>query len=109
MLDELLLRKLYLDEQHTIMEITQVTGLAQSTIYRTLMHYRIPRRSPGYRRPRTSFRTSIDGLDEVTLRQAYLEEGRSIQEIATALQCSTVSVRSALIRWAIPRRNRGRP
>jgi hypothetical protein len=48
-------------------------------------------------------------LDEPILRRLYEHEGRSIVDIAATLQCSPSRIRSALVRWGIERRRRGRP
>lgn len=44
--------------------------------------------------------------DETVLRQLYLEEQRSIREIAAILGMATRTVYDALIRYRIPRRPR---
>jgi hypothetical protein len=46
-------------------------------------------------------------LDETTLRQLYLDERRTIREIAATLSISPAAVNRALCRWGIPRRRRG--
>ena len=46
-------------------------------------------------------------LDETTLRQLYLDERRTIREIAATLSISPAAVNRALCRWDIPRRRRG--
>jgi hypothetical protein len=46
-------------------------------------------------------------LDEPTLRRLYLDERRTIREIAATLAISPAAVNRALCRWDIPRRRRG--
>jgi DNA invertase Pin-like site-specific DNA recombinase len=107
MLDNVLLRRLYLDEQRTIRAIAELAGCSTYTVYRRLMHYRSPRRSRDqWDRHRVS--RVLDALDEQTLRCLYLEEQRSIAEVASLLNCSDATIRAALIRWDIPRRPAGR-
>src|SRR5262245_51259489 len=108
MLDEALLRRLYLEEQHSIRGIAEILGLATRTVYDAMLHYRIPRRPPGGARPRrTGTSETVGSLDETTVRQLYLEAGQSIIEIARVARCSQASVRKAMIRWNIPRRRQG--
>jgi len=49
-------------------------------------------------------------IDEAAmLNHMYLEEGKPISEIATALGCSQITARSRLIAHNIPTRSRGGP
>jgi transposase len=102
--DETTLRRMYLEEQHSIRAIAEALGYSQRTIYDALMRWRIPRRSPGVQRsnipPTFSF-------EEAALRKLYLEEGHTIKEIAAQYRIGESTVWSALNYWHIPRRRRG--
>jgi hypothetical protein len=47
-------------------------------------------------------------INETTLRHLYEDQRQSIAMIAESLGCPPSRVRSALVRWSIPRRQRGR-
>jgi predicted DNA-binding protein YlxM (UPF0122 family) len=105
MLDEVTLRRLYLDEQQSIRAIAESEHVATRTVYDALIHYRIPRRQAGFR---SSSLPPADPLfDEATLRCLYLEEQRSIRDIATQHRVSTRMVYDAMSRYCIPRRTAG--
>jgi predicted DNA-binding protein YlxM (UPF0122 family) len=105
MLDETMLRQLYLEEQRSIREISQLEHVSTRSVYDALIHYRIPRRASGFRSPRVQ-RASVT-LDEPTLRRLYLDEERSIRDIAALYQVSTRMVYDAMGRYVIPRRTTG--
>jgi lambda repressor-like predicted transcriptional regulator len=105
MLDESLLRRLYLQEQQSIRAIAVSIDVPPRVVYGELIRYRIPRRPVGFRgalarRPDTR-------IDEPTLRQWYETEGLSIRAISARADVSTRTVYDALIRYRIPRRTAG--
>jgi predicted DNA-binding protein YlxM (UPF0122 family) len=105
MLDEITLRRLYLDEQRSIREISQLVHVSTRSIYDALIHYRIPRRASGFRSPQAQ--PAKKALDEATLRHLYLEEERSIRDIAALCQVSTRMVYDTMGRYNIARRTSG--
>ena len=105
MINENRLRQLYLDEQQSIRAIAALEGIPTRMIYDALIHYRIPRRAAGFRSPRVQPASVL--LDEPTLRRLYLDEERSIRNIAALYQVSTRMVYDALSRYRIPRRAAG--
>src|SRR4051794_26784852 len=80
MLDETTLRRLYLEEQRSIRVISQLKHVSTRSVYDALIHYRIPRRASGFRSPQVQRANAT--LDEPTLRRLYLDEERSIRNIA---------------------------
>ena len=105
LIDETRLRQLYLDEQQSIRAIAALEGVPTRSIYDALIHYRIPRRQAGFR---SSSLQSADPLfHEATLRRLYLEEQRSIRDIAALHHVSTRIVYDAMSRYRIPRRTAG--
>lgn len=102
-LDERILRRLYLEEGHTIQQIARLLHMRKQTICNALEQWHIPRR-PGRWRRSAAASTSIDGE---TLRRMYQDEDHTIREIARTLQVSSNIIRDSLIRWNIPRRRRG--
>ena len=110
LIDEAELRRLYLDEQRSIRAIAAHLHVSTRVVYDSLMAYQIPRRVGGGRgSPAPVLVLETGTLDEPILRRLYQHEGRSIVDIAAALQCSPSRIRSALVRWGIERRRRGRP
>lgn len=105
MLDEVTLRHLYLEEQRSIRAIAELEHVPTRTVYDALIRYRIPRRPSGFHHKRL-LPTSAP-FDEATLRRLYLEEERSIRDIAALYQVSTRMVYDALSRHRIPRRTVG--
>jgi predicted DNA-binding protein YlxM (UPF0122 family) len=105
MLDESELRHLYLEEQRSIRNIATLLQVSTHTIYSALISYHIPRRASGFRWPRDQSITAP--FDEATLRRLYLDEERSIRNIAARYQVSTRMVYEALGRYGIPRRTTG--
>ncbi|KPV53761.1 hypothetical protein SE17_07730 [Kouleothrix aurantiaca] len=103
MIDEATLRHLYLDEKRSIRAIAILTQMPVHTVRELLGQYQIPRRTAGFQPAHPAPTT----LDEATLRRMYLEDMRSIREIATSLDLSTRSVYDALVRYRIPRRSGG--
>jgi predicted DNA-binding protein YlxM (UPF0122 family) len=104
-LDETTLRRLYLEEQRSIREIAKLEHISTRAIYAALIHHHIPRRTAGFRSPRVQ--PASAPLDEPTLRRLYLDEERSIRNIAALYQVSTRIVYDALSRYCIPRRTTG--
>lgn len=105
MIDETRLRQLYLEEQQSIRAIAALEGVPTRLIYDALIHYRIPRRQSGFRSNAAQPASML--LDEATLRRLYLEEHRSIRDIAALHQVSTRMVYDAMSRYRIPRRTAG--
>jgi predicted DNA-binding protein YlxM (UPF0122 family) len=105
MLDEVTLRRLYLEEQRSIREIAQLEDVPTRTVYDALIRYRIPRRAAGFRSTRVQ--PASISLEEPALRRLYLDEERSIREIAALYQVSTRMVYDAMGRYRIPRRTSG--
>ena len=105
MIDEHRLHQLYIAEQRSIRDIAAIERVPTCTVYDALIRYNIPRRSAGFHKriqpPHTSF-------NEATLRRLYLDEERSIRNIATLCQVSTRMVYDALSRYRIPRRTTGK-
>jgi predicted DNA-binding protein YlxM (UPF0122 family) len=108
-LDEASLRRWYLDEERSIRAIAELAQVSTRAVYEALIAYGIPRRSGGQRPSEEAEVVEASGVDEVALRRLYEDEGRSIAAIAAALACSPSRIRSALVRWGIERRPRGRP
>jgi hypothetical protein len=105
MLDESTLRQLYLEHQRSIRDIAALEHVPTRTVYDALIHYRIPRRRSGFR---SNYLPPANPLfDEATLRRLYLEEQRSIRDIAALYQVSTRMVYDAMSRYRIPRRTAG--
>ena len=102
MLDEITLRRLYLEEQRSIRDIARLAKVPTRTVYDALIRYRIPRRPAGFHSPRAT--PANASLDEITLRRLYLDEERSIRDIATLHHISTRVVYDAMSRYRIPRR-----
>jgi transposase len=105
MLDEITLRRLYVDEQRSIREISQLVHTSTRSVYDALIQYRIPRRTSGFRSLHVQPVNTV--LDEATLRRLYLDEERSIRNIAALYQVSTRMVYDAMGRYRIPRRTTG--
>jgi hypothetical protein len=102
MLEEAELRRLYVDEQRSIRAIATLLHVSTYAIYNALIRYDIPRHRCGFRSPQSQ-PTKVQ-LDEATLRRMYLDEQRSIRDIAVLRKVSTRTVQTALIRYHIPRR-----
>ena len=102
MIDETRLRQLYLDEQQSIRAIAALEGVPTRLIYDALIRYRIPRRQSGFRS--NAVQPTRSQMDEATLRRLYLEEQRSIRDIAALHHVSTRMVYDAMSRYRIPRR-----
>jgi transposase-like protein len=105
MLDEITLRRLYLEEQRSIRAIAQLEQVPTRTVYEALICYHIPRRASGFRSP--PVQPASVPLDEPTLRRLYLDEERSIRNIAALYQVSTRMVYDSMCRYRIPRRTTG--
>lgn len=105
MLEESILRQLYVEEQRSIRTIATLLQVSTRIVYDGLMNYRIPRRASGFQKIHVPFTTPP--FDEAMLRQWYEVEGQTIQAIATLAHVSTRTVYDALCRYRIPRRARG--
>ena len=103
-LDEMTLRRLYLDEGLSIGRIAKLLHVRKQSICAALAQWDIPRRSRGAR-PVAVVREVR--LTEAYLRRRYVDEGATIRDIAAEAMVSSRAVRNALIHWNIPRRRRG--
>ncbi|HEU5103937.1 MAG TPA: hypothetical protein VFU22_33205 [Roseiflexaceae bacterium] len=109
-LDEPTLRRLYVAEQRTIRDIAALYQVSTRLVYDAISRYGIPRRTHGRRQPAPAVIAFGNGVfDKAALERLYQEQGQSIAAIAAAVASSPSRVRSALIRWGIARRRRGRP
>jgi len=105
LIDEAVLRQLYLEQQRSIRDIADLEGISTRTVYDALIHYRIPRRPAGFHNKRPQ--PTHAALNEATLRRLYLAEQRSVRDIAAFYHVSTRKVYDALNRYRIPRRTAG--
>jgi predicted DNA-binding protein YlxM (UPF0122 family) len=105
MIDEGRLKQLYIVEQRSIREIAAVEQVPTRTVYDALMHYRIPRRPAGFQNKHPQ--PTPMPFNETALRRLYLDEERSIRDIAALCEVSTRVVYDALSRCYIPRRATG--
>lgn len=104
-LDDATLRRLYVDEEKTLAQIAVAYDCVPGAVRQRLLRAGINRRPPGGgRRP-----VLEDGATAAQLRRLYLEEGRSIAEIARILGCTRDKVGRHLDHYGIPRRPRARP
>jgi hypothetical protein len=103
------LRRWYIDEKRSIRAIADLAQVSTRAVYEALIRYEIPRRTGAPRLSEAPEVVEASGVDQTALRRLYLEEGQSIAAIAAALACSPSRIRSALVRWGIERRPRGRP
>lgn len=108
--DEATLRCWYVEEERSIRAIAELAQVSTRVVYEALLRYGIARRTVGQRSGAITPATR-DGrlVDEAVLRRLYEEENLSIEKIASMLACSPSRIRSALIRWGIALRPRGRP
>lgn len=105
MIDETTLRQLYLAEQRSIRAIAETTHVPVQTVRELLGRYGIPRRPAGFQ-PAPD-QPDERSFDQAALRRLYLDERRSIRDIAAQYRISTRSVYDALVRYRIPRRSGG--
>lgn len=94
------LRRLYVEQQHTIAEIAQLLGLPARRVSRGLVQAGIARRRAGARVDRPG----QVRIGAVHLRELYLTRGQSVGAIAAALGCSRTRVLTALACNGIPTR-----
>jgi predicted DNA-binding protein YlxM (UPF0122 family) len=106
MIDEGRLQQLYITEQRSIRDIAAIEQVPTRTVYDALMRYRIPRRPAGFHTKHAQ--PAQVPFNEATLRRLYLDEERSIRNIATLCEVSTRVVYDALNRYDIPRRTTGK-
>jgi predicted DNA-binding protein YlxM (UPF0122 family) len=107
-IDQETLRHLYIDEKLSIRSIAAILHVAPRTVHDALIRCRIPRRQKWQHYLTASAkRADRPQLDESTLRQLYMNEQRSIREIAGFFNVFPSVVYNALVRWNIPRRKRG--
>lgn len=90
------LRRRYLDEGQTVSEIARNFGVSERTVARAMDAHAIARRPHGRKRP------AIPAED--VLRQ-YVDEGRTISELAEAIGVGYGTVRRALVRLQVARRS----
>lgn len=101
-IDKMTLRFLYVENRLSIDAIAEGFALPRQAIVEALERWNIPnpsRRSTS-QHPQTPF-------DEATLRYLYIEQGHTIQEIASLYAITRTSVISAMNYWEIPRRRPG--
>jgi len=96
------LRELYQEREWSIRQIAVLYGFAESSIWKRLVTYGIPRRAPS--RTLTSRRVPVD----VARAVADLRRGLSLSEIALAQWVSAQTLRRRLAEaGVIPARRRG--
>jgi predicted DNA-binding protein YlxM (UPF0122 family) len=105
LIDEDRLLQLYVAEQRSIRDIAAIEHVSTRAIYDALIHYDIPRRPAGFQNKRPQPKHTP--FNEAALRRLYLEEERSIRNIAALYEVSTRSVYDALSNYRIPRRKAG--
>ena len=105
MIDEDKLQLLYVAEQRSIRDIAAIEQVSTRIIYDALTRYRIPRRPAGFHKKHIQPATLP--FNEPTLRRLYLDEERSIRDIAALYTVSTRMVYDALSHYRIPRRKTG--
>ena len=95
------IRRLYVDEKHTLVEVGEMLGCNERRVRDAMDRAGISRR-PRKARPRSL-------LTAETLTALYLDQGMSQAEIADKLGCTASGVHAALIRHGIQRRMWGGP
>lgn len=109
------LRRAYWGEEMSLSEIGEVVGRSPQNVGRWMDKFDIPRRGREESLPTgedhhnhgMSERTPDQLSDGEWLRQKYLQEGKSIRDIAGLLECSRGAVRHALSLAEVPVRDRG--
>lgn len=101
---EPLLRALYVEQQMTVAEVADALGATKNRITQVLRGYGIPLRKPGW----------TDGVPPPSitaeqLNQLYVDQQKSIAEVAVALKTTDTRVRAALKRLQFPIRTERRP
>lgn len=96
-----LLRGKYWSEEKPTTEIAREWGCCSTTVSKWLDRHGIENRLPGGTPKDAPWR------DESVLRELYLEEGMSQQEIADMLECGLGAVRYNLEQFGIEKRARG--
>jgi predicted DNA-binding protein YlxM (UPF0122 family) len=105
MLDETMLRRLYLEQKLSIRSIAAQEHVSVRTVYDALLRCDIPRR-PAVARSTSGEKESVL-LEEANIRNLYLCEKLSVRAIAERTHVSTRTVYDALVRYGIPRRTPG--
>ena len=109
-IDPAILVRLYVDEQLSIRRISDQLHIAPRTVHDALIRNRIPRREAWQRVPAPGAAGAGQSpLDATLLQQLYVDEQRSLGEIAQIVGVCATTVYKALVRFGIPRRARGRP
>jgi transposase len=91
------LKRLYLDEGHTIAAIAAILGVAHGTGHNWL-------RQAGIERRPTPFAARGD-IDDDQIRSLYLDQELSAAQIAGRLHCGTSTIYARLDRLGIDRRD----
>jgi predicted DNA-binding protein YlxM (UPF0122 family) len=105
MIDEDRLQELYVAEQRSIRDIAALEHMSTRAVYDVLVRYSIPRRPAGFHNK--PIQPAPASFNEANLRRLYLDEERSIRNIAALYQVSARMVHDALNRYRIPRRRAG--
>jgi len=100
-LDVALLRRLYVDRQHTIAETAAVLRVPQRRVADALAAADLPRRRAGTR----TDRLGLASVPAERLSALYVTAGWSVAAIGRELGCSPTRVAHALDRAGIPRRS----
>lgn len=108
------LRELYLDAQLSTYQIAELVGVSHTTIWTWLKAAGIPRRPRNWaashqrpRRTRPPTRPRTRDIDASRLRQLYLDDRQSINQLAKTLDIPPSTVYGHLVRAGIPRRQPG--
>jgi transposase-like protein len=103
-LDEATLRRWYLDEGRSIGTIARTLGVRKQIVCDALAMWDIPCRPRGWQ---ITAPVRDERLNEIYLRQRYLEDSANLRDIAAETGVSHSTVRRALIQWNITRQRRG--
>ena len=100
-LDVDVLTELYVHQRLSSDEVGRRLGCSSQKVRDELRRSGIALRPPGTASVR------LAGLDDGTLRRLYVDEGRTLAQIAAAYDCVPGAVRKRLLRAGIPPRPRG--
>jgi DNA-binding CsgD family transcriptional regulator len=92
-LDKETLKRLYLKEKRSTYDIAQMSGCSSTKVRYRCIKYGIKLR------PKTRRRTLH--LDKSILKRLYVEEGKSLKEVAETLSCSPGTVRNRCNEYGI--------
>lgn len=93
-LNKEVLYKLYVKEQKSTNEIAKMFSCTPTTVQNKCRKYKIKLR------PRTK---EIKGLNKPTLQKLYVQEGKSMKEIAEMFSCSPYTVKDRFRKYGIAR------